>query len=100
MRSRRCRHGIRAGWRPMSEFCPYVARLQTQGVTDRQESEEPAGIIVEKPLASLARALHAPLIRCIFMKAKERVFEHGVHQGRLRRHRRQFDPRVEERLRH
>src|SRR6185503_16081608 len=81
----------------MFEFCPNVMRLQPQCVTDRQESEEPAGIIVEKPFPSLACAAGTPAIRFKwFMNAEKCVFEHGIHQGRLRAYGSEFDPTIEE----
>jgi hypothetical protein len=71
--------------------------FQSKRVTDRQEGEEPARVVVEKPILSLARALTRPLLRLnLFMKAKKSIFEHGIHQCRLGAYGSQFDPRVKE----
>ena len=81
----------------MLELFPYVPRFQPERIADRHEGEEPARVIAEKPILSLARALHVPLIRLKpFMKAEKSIFEHSVHQRRLRAYGSEFDPRVEE----
>lgn len=57
-------------------------------------------VIAKKPLFCLPRALHKPLTRHkLFMKGEKRIFEHSVHQCRLRAHGGEFDPTVEELLR-
>lgn len=57
-------------------------------------------VIAKKPLFCLPRALHKPLTRLkLFMKGEKRIFEHSVHQCRLRAHGGEFDPTVEELLR-
>jgi hypothetical protein len=81
----------------MLKLLPYVLRFQPERVTDRHEGEEPAGVVAEKPILSLPRALKKPLL-CfkLFMKAEKSIFEHSVHQRRLRAYGSEFDPRVEE----
>jgi len=66
-------------------------------MADRHEGEEPARVIAKKPILSLPRALNKPLLRLkLFLKAEKGIFEHRVHQRRLRAHDRQPDPSVEE----
>ena len=85
------------GGYPMLKLCPYVLGFQPERSADGHEGEEPARVIAEKPILSLPRALNKPLLRLeLFMKAEKGIFEHGVHQRRLRAHDRQPDPRVEE----
>lgn len=93
----RCLCCAQAGWRPMLKLLPYVLRFQPKRITDRHEGEEPARVIAEKPFLSLPRALHKPSLRLKrFMKTEEGIFEHRVHQRRLRAHFNPADRRVEE----
>jgi hypothetical protein len=72
-------------------------RLQPERIADRHEGEKTAKIIAKKPLLSLPRAPHKSRLRFkLFMKAEKRIFEHGVHQCRLRAHGSEFDSTVEE----
>src|SRR6266508_8342 len=88
----RCRRYVQ-GWYPTLEHLPHVVRFQPECVADRQEGEEPARVIAEKPILSLPRALHEPLLRLkLFLKAEKSIFEYGVHQCRLRAHGSEFDP--------
>src|SRR6266545_3494651 len=88
------------GWYPTLKHLPYVVRFQPECVADRQEGEESARVIAEKPILSLPRALHEPLLRLkLFLKAEKSIFEYGVHQCRLRAHGSEFDPIVQELLR-
>jgi hypothetical protein len=76
---------------------PYVLRRQPERIADRQEGEEPARVITEKPILSLPSALNKPLLRLkLLMKAEKSIFEHSIHQRRLRADGSEFDPRVEE----
>ena len=94
-----CRRSVQAGWGPMLKPFPDVVRFQPERIADRHEGEEPARVVAEKPLLSLPRALNKPLLRLkLFMKAKKSIFEHSVHQRRLRAYGSEFDPRVEELL--
>jgi hypothetical protein len=82
---------------PMLKFLPYVLRFQPERITDRQEGEGPTRGIAEKPSFSLPREPREPsLLRKLFLKTEEGIFEHRVHERRLRAHRNPADPRVEE----
>jgi hypothetical protein len=88
---------VQGGWCPVLELFPYVPRFQPERFADGHEGEKTAKIIAEKPLLSLLRALTKPLIRLkLFIKAEKSIFEHSVHQRRLRAHGSEFDSRVEE----
>jgi hypothetical protein len=81
----------------MPKLFPYVPRFQPERIADRHQGERPARVVAEKPILSLPRAPHKPLIRLeLFMKAEKGIFEHGVHQRGLRAHGSEFDPRVKE----
>ena len=74
-----------------------VVRFQPEGIADRHEGEQPARVIAEEPILRFPRALNKPWLRLkVFMKAEKSVFEHSVHQRRLRAHCGEFDPTVEE----
>jgi hypothetical protein len=84
---------------PMLKLSPYVLLFQPERIADRHEGDEPARVIAEKPILSLLRALNKPLL-CLklFMKTEKSIFEHSLHQRRLRARDSEFDPRVEELL--
>jgi hypothetical protein len=83
----------------MPELHPYELRLQSEHIANRHEGKKPARVIAEKPILSLPCTLNKPLLRLkLFMKAEKSIFEHCVHQRRLRAHGSEFDPRVEELL--
>src|SRR4029453_15883978 len=93
----RCLCCVQGGWRLTLKLLPYVLRFQPKRITDRHEGEEPERVIAEKPFLSLPRALHEPSLRLkLLMKAEEGIFEHRVHQRRLRTHFNPADRRVEE----
>jgi hypothetical protein len=80
----------------MFKLFPWVLRCQPERITDGHEGEEPARVIAEKPIFSLPRTLHKPLIRLkLFMKTEKSIFEHSAHQCRLRVYGSEFDSRVE-----
>lgn len=80
----------------MLKLVPYVLGFQPECVADGQKGEEPARVVAEEPILSFVRALYARLIPFkLVMKAKKCVFEHGIHQGRLRAHLSELDSRVE-----
>jgi hypothetical protein len=83
----------------MLKLSPYVLLFQPERIADRHEGDEPARVIAEKPILSLLRALNKPLL-CLklFMKTEKSIFEHSLHQRRLRARDSEFDPRVEELL--
>lgn len=85
----------------MSKLHPYELRFQSERCTDVQEGEELLRVIAKEPFFSLARlrALDRPRPNLeLLAKANESIFEHSVHQRRLRAHGGEFDPRVEELL--
>ena len=84
----------------MPKLHPYEARLQSEHIANGHEREKPMKVIAKKPLFCLPCALHKPLTRLkLFMKGEKRIFEHSIHQCRLRTHSGEFDSTVEELLR-
>ena len=84
----------------MPKLHPYEARLQSEHIANGHEREKPMKVIAKKPLFCLPCALHKPLTRLkLFVKGEKRIFEHSIHQCRLRRHSGEFDSTVEELLR-
>jgi len=81
----------------MPKLFPIVARFQPERSADRHEGEQPARVIAEKSGLSLARAIDESWRRLrLFIRAEKSIFEHGVHQRRLRTHGGEFDPQVKE----
>ena len=81
----------------MFEFVPYVTGFQPERIAHGLEGEKPARIVAKKPILGPAPAPHVPMLRFkLFMKAEKGIFEHGIHQGRLRTHGSELDARVEE----
>ena len=86
-----------AGWGPVLKFLPYVLRFQPEGITDRDEGEEPARVVAGKPSFSLPRAPNEPPLRLkLLLETEEGIFQYGVHQCGLRAYSYQADSRVEE----
>jgi len=84
----------------MPKLHPYEARLQSEHIANGHEREKPMKVIAKKPLFCLPCALHKPLTRLkLFVKGEKRIFEHSIHQCRLRTHSGEFDSTVEELLR-
>ena len=70
---------------PVLKLFPHVLRFKAEHLTDGEKGKEPVRIIAKKPLLSLLSLVHRASVGLeLFAETEEGIFEHRIHQRRLR----------------